>query len=373
TDMDKNTRKSSFGKWISPINFRKLDEQVSLFKQDYYTKKLTTASYIKIMLLAQLHETESLHAMSDALLSEELQQELGFSSISASQLSRKNNEMDPSILAGVFMDLVAQIKGYHHRSTQRVPLKIIDSSTLPLNLTHYKWAKFRKTKAGVKLHLRLVFMDKDTVYPDKTTMTVASEHDRNQLEVLVDEKDAMYVFDRGYIDYERFDHMTDDGYFFASRLKKNAVTREIQSFDFPADSNVISDTMVYIGTTQNRAENVFRLVEVPDTKGNILRLITNRFDLDANEISDIYRSRWTIELFFKWIKQHVEIKHFYGMSETALQNQVYIALITYCLHVLIQLETGSKKTLLRISRWLKAALWKPSYIWIRRFSSTAPT
>src|SRR5699024_8175265 len=72
-------------------------------------------------------------------------------------------------------------------------------------------------------------------------------------------------------------------------------------------------------------------------------------------------------------KQHVEIKHFYGMSETALQNQVYIALITYCLHVLIQLETGSKKPLLRISRWLKAALWKSSYIWIRRFESKVPT
>src|SRR5699024_9814771 len=242
------------------------------------------------MLLAQLHETESLHAMSDALLSEELQQELGCSSISASQLSRKNNEMDPSILAGVFMDLVAQIKGYHHRSTQRVPLKIIDSSTLPLNLTHYKWAKFRKTKAGVKLHLRLVFMDKDTVYPDKAVITTAKEHDRNQLEVLVDDKDAMYVFDRGYMDYERYDRMTDNGYFFVSRLKKNSVTREVHAFSVPSDSNILSDKMVYIGSTQKRCENIFRLLEVRDTKGNILRLITNRFDLKPEEISDVYRS-----------------------------------------------------------------------------------
>src|SRR5690625_2720131 len=281
--------------------------------------------------------------------------------------------MDPSILATLFMDLVAQIKGYHHRCTQRVPLKIIDSSTLPLNLTHYKWAKFRKTKAGVKLHLRLVFMDKDTVYPDKAVMTVASEHDRNQLEVLVDEKNAMYVFDRGYVDYERFDRMTDDGYFFASRLKKNAVTREIQSFELPESSPVMSDDMVYIGTAQNRAENVFRLIEVEDTKGNKLRFITNRFDLSADEISDIYRSRWAIELFFKWLKQHVEIKHFYGMTENALQNQIFIALITYCLHVLIRLETNSKKPLLRISRWLKATLWKPSYLWLRRFRKKAGT
>ena len=248
-----------------------------------------------------------------------------------------------------------------------MPLKIIDSSTLPLNLTNYKWATFRKTKAGIKLHLRLVFMDKDNVYPEKAVITPAKEHDRNQLEVLVDDKEAMYVFDRGYVDYERFDRMTDDGYFFVSRLKKNAVIREVYSFSLPDDGTVLSDKMVYIGTTQKRTENVFRLLEVMDTKGNLLRLITNRFDSSAEEISDIYRSRWAIELFFKWLKQHVEIKHFYGMSETAIQNQVFLALITYCLHVLIQLEMKSKKSLLRITRWLKRALWKPSYVWTRKF------
>ncbi|HLS24220.1 MAG TPA: IS4 family transposase, partial [Pseudogracilibacillus sp.] len=234
-------------------------------------------------------------------------------------------------------------------------------------------ATFRKTKTGVKLHLRLVYMGKDNVYPDKAIITPADKHDRNQLEVLVDDKDAMYVFDRGYVDYERFDRMTDDGYFFVSRLKKNAVTRVIHSFDLPDDTSVIHDEMIYIGTPQNRSENVFRLVEVDDTKGNVLRLITNRFDLSADEISDIYRSRWAIELFFKWLKQHVEIKHFYGMTENALQNQIYIAFITYCLHVLIRLEADSKKSLLRISRWLKAALWKPAYIWLRRFKRKAET
>src|SRR5690625_1146001 len=355
---------------------KKLSKQMDILKQDYYTKKLTTESFLKIMLFAQLHETESLHAISDALLDEDFQQALGFQSISASQMSRKNNDLDPSILAMLFLDLVGQIHAHHNQARKVMPLKIIDSTTLPLNLTHYKWATFRKTKAGVKLHLRLVFMGKDNVYPDKAIMTTADEHDRNQLEVLVDDKDAMYVFDRGYVDYERFDRMTDDGYFFVSRLKKNAVTRVIHSFDLPDDTSVIHDEMIYIGTPQNRSENVFRLVEVDDTKGNVLRLITNRFDLSADEISDIYRSRWAIELFFKWLKLHVEIKHFYGMTENALQNQIYIALITYCLHVIIRLEADSNKSLLRISRlsrWLKAALWKPAYIWLRRFKRKVET
>jgi len=373
TIMDKNTLKTSFGKWISPINMKKLSSQVDILKTDYYTKKLTTEAFIKIMLFAQLHETESLHAISDALLDDDFQKALGFQAISASQLSRKNNELNPTILSTIFLDLVHQIHWHHHRVKRVMPLKIIDSTTLPLNLTHYKWATFRKTKVGVKLHLRLVFMDKDNVYPDKAIMTTADEHDRNQLEVLVDDKEAMYVFDRGYVDDERFDRMMDDGYFFVSRLKKNIVTRHIHSFGLPEDSPVIRDEMVYIGTSQNRAENIFRIIEVDDTKGNTLRLVTNRFDLSAYEISNIYRSRWTIELFFKWLKQHVEIKHFYGMSENALKNQIYIALIIYCLHVLIRLETNNKKSLLRISRWLKATLWKSSHLWLRRFRKKAGT
>ncbi len=140
-----------------------------------------------------------------------------------------------------------------------MPLKVIDSSTLPLNLTQYKWAKFRKTKAGVKLHLRLVFMDKDTTYPDKVIITTAKEHDRGQLEVLVDDKEAMYVFDRSYVDYERFGRMTDDGFYFVSRLKKNAVIRELESFRIPDGSPVLSDKMVYIGhERKSRSEsNIF--------------------------------------------------------------------------------------------------------------------
>lgn len=367
--MDKNTLKSSFGKWIAPIYSKNLLKQVKLSKQDYYTKKLTTEAYIKLMLLAHLQGFESLENMSDALIDDNLQKALGFESISKSQLSRKNNEVNPAILSNLFLELVYQIQGIHFKKGKCMPLKIIDSSTLPLNLTNHKWAKFRKTKAGVKLHLRLVYMDKDNVFPEKAVITTAKEHDRNQLEVLVDDKEAMYVFDRGYVDYERFDRMTDEGYFFVSRLKKNAVIREVESFSIPEESAILSDRMIYLGSTQNRAENLFRLLEVEDTKGNILRLITNRFDLDPDEISEIYRSRWAIELFFKWLKQHVKIKHFYGMSETAIQNQIYLALIAYCLNVLIQLKMKSKKSLLRISRWLRAAIWKPAYIWIRRFDN----
>jgi putative transposase len=369
--MDKITRKTSFGQWFSPLNLQLFEEQVKTMKLDYYTKKLTTESFLKLLLFAQLEEVESLHALSDCLFDDQLQKGIDLDSISISQLSRRLNGMNPDLFQSLFLDLVAQIHAKTHDTKLIMPLKIIDSSTLPLNLTNHKWAEFRKTKAGVKLHLRLVFMEKGISYPEKAVLTTAKEHDRGQLEIMVDDKECMYVFDRGYLDYERFDRMTDDGYFFLSRLRKNAVIREVYDFKLPEDTTVLSDQMVLIGTTQNRTENYFRLLKVVDSKGNELQLLTNRFDLSAEEISEMYKSRWAIELFFKWIKQHLSIKKFYGQSEWAIHNQVFIALIVFCLHVLVQHETKSKRKTLQISRYLRATLWKPAHIWLRKIEGKA--
>ncbi|USK36196.1 IS4 family transposase [Bacillus sp. F19] len=369
--MDKITPKNSFGQWFSLINLQLFEENVKTMKLDYYTKKLTTESFLKLLLFAQLQEIESLHALTDCLFDEQLQKGIDLDSISISQLSRRLNGMNPDLFQRLFLDLVAQIHAKTHDTKLVMPLKILDSSTLPLNLTNHRWAKFRKTKAGVKLHLRLVFMEKGTLYPEKAVLTTAKEHDRGQLEVMIDDKECMYVFDRGYLDYERFDRMTDDGYFFLSRLRKNAFIREVYDFKLPDDTTVLSDQMVLIGTAQNRAENYFRLLKVMDSKGNELHLITNRFDLSAEEMSEMYKSRWAIELFFKWIKQHLRIKKFYGQSEWAIHNQVLIALIVFCLHVLVQLETKSKRKLLQISRYLRANLWKPAHIWLRKIKGEA--
>lgn len=305
----------------------------------------------------------------DCVFSEELQQATQLDSISFSQLGRRLSQIPNTVFQAIFLDLVAQIHrktNFQKRRKITTPLKIIDSSTLPLNLTNHQWAEFRTTKSGVKLHLRLVFMEKGHSYPDQAILSNAIEHDRNHLEIFIDDKECMYVFDRGYLDYERFDRMTDDGYFFSTRLRKNAVIRYLETFELPTDSSVLSDEMVVIGTTQNRSENVFRLIKVLDSKGNELQLLTNRFDLSADEIAELYKSRWAIELFFKWMKQHLNIKKFYGYSEQAVHNQVYIAMIVYCLNVLVQLNTQSKRTYLQISRYLKAALWKSAHIWIRK-------
>ncbi|WP_374964443.1 IS4 family transposase [Lysinibacillus sp. RS5] len=371
--MDKFTRKTSFEQWFSPISSTQMEKLVEIHQLNYYTKKLHIASFLKLLLFAQLNETESLRAISDTLLSDDLQKATYLESISFSQLGRRLNQVPTEFFQQIFLDLVGQIHEKTHFEQRRkttTPLKIIDSSTLPLNLNNHRWAEFRKTKSGVKLHLRLVYLEKGCSYPDKAVLTNAKEHDRGQLEILVDDKECMYVFDRGYLDYERFDRMTDDGLFFVSRLRKNAVTRVIESFKVPEQSSVLSDEMILIGNTQNRAENVFRRIEVLDPNGKELHLITNRFDLSADEVAKLYKSRWAIELFFKWMKQHLNIKKFYGQSEQAVHNQVYIAMIVYCLNVLAQLYTNSSLTYLQISRYLKATLWKPARIWLREIEGT---
>lgn len=248
--MDKFTRKTSFEQWFSPISSSKIEELVEAYQLNYYTKKLHIASFLKLFVFAQLNETESLRAVSETLFSDDLQKATDLESISFSQLGRRLNQIPSEVFQELFLDLVTRIHEktqYEQRRKTTTPLKIIDSSTLLLNLNNHKWAEFRKTKSGIKLHLHLVFLEKGCSYPDKAVLTNAKEHDRGQLEVLVDDKECMYVFDRGYLDYERFDRMTDDGYFFVSRLRKNAVTRVTEQFELPEESLVLSDEMVLMG------------------------------------------------------------------------------------------------------------------------------
>src|SRR5690625_6893061 len=131
------------------------------------------------MLLTQLQEMERLHALGDSLFDDQLQKEIDLDSISVSQLSRRLNGLNPDIFQRLFLELVAQIHEKTHDSKHTMPLKIIDSSTLPLNLTNHKWAEFRKTKDVVNIHLRLMFIEKGISYPEQAILTNAKEHDRN--------------------------------------------------------------------------------------------------------------------------------------------------------------------------------------------------
>jgi IS4 transposase len=364
--MDKDTTLSSFGKYIEPLNRLKLQEKIDQSHHDKYAKKLTTKAYIMLFLHAHLQKREGLRAIADDLLQEEFQQEVGLESISAAQLSRKHKQVNPALLAGIFQDLVAELHGRTQSTTYfKRNVKVIDSTTVSLCLQKYNWATFRQTKAGIKVHLRLVFANQDDVYPDKIALTTAKPSDRSQMDQLIDEEGATYVFDRGYLDYKRFDEFCSKNIHFVTRLREDAVYYLLET-KTSSQENILSDSVVLLGSGQKQMKHPLRVVEVLDSQGKLIRIVTNRWDLSVEEISDLYRARWSIELFFKWIKQHVRIKTFYGTSQNAVWNQVYLALIAYCLLLLVKLETKTGRSLLEISRWLLALMWKQSETWIQR-------
>ncbi|KQO04682.1 hypothetical protein ASF12_14240 [Paenibacillus sp. Leaf72] len=224
--------------------------------------------------------------IADDLLCEDLQRELGLTSISAAQLSRKHKQVDPEILRQVFEQLAKLALSRRGTSAHRYKIKIIDSTTVTLCLQKFKWAEFRKTKAGIKIHMRLCFLSEQDVIPEKATVTVAKKNDRTQLDELVHEPGVTYVFDRGYIDYAAFDRYCRDGIWFVTRLKSNTHIEPLKELVIPDDSVVSADWHVRIGSQQKKMKSVLRMVQTHDSEGNLLFLVTNRFDLSKQYVRD---------------------------------------------------------------------------------------
>ncbi|OPX86901.1 MAG: Transposase DDE domain protein [Pelotomaculum sp. PtaB.Bin013] len=178
-------------------------------------------------------------------------------------------------------------------------IHIIDASTITLCLSSYKWADYRKTKAGVKIHQCLVYdKDNDNAYPDRAILTTARKSDKSQLdELLIIDSNALYVFDRGYVDYKKWDDYCEAGIRFVTRIKDNFIINTID--DKPVDGTNMTESIVILGdpnTTMMR--NKLRLIHTVDTTGSPVVILTNDFSIRAQEVSEIYRLRWKVELFF---------------------------------------------------------------------------
>jgi transposase len=211
----------------------------------------------------------------------------------------------------------------------------------------------------VKLHLRVTFLKPGTVYPDKAVITSAKPADHTQMDVLIDESDVTYLMDRGYLDYSKYDNYSERGIRFVSRLKDNAVIEEVSELPRLEGATITRDVKVILGKGKKRMKNTLRLIETSDTRGKPVRIITNRFDLTAEEIGEMYRNRWQIEIFFRWVKQNLKFTRFYGEEENAVMNQIWICLIAYCLLLIMKLELSTDRTLTELMDSLKTLLWKP--------------
>jgi len=355
----KDTTKSTFSQLLIAVN-----QQRDFLRQqgvDKYVKKLQTHKLLKLLILAQLNQHKGLREISISLNSNELSNSLNLVSISHSQISRRLQNLPPDVIGSLYRNIVittATKLGFSKAVSGLGPLHIIDSSTISLTLSRFLWAEFRKTKAGVKLHQRIVLVE-DNVVPDMAVITPAKPADKTQMEALVTEKDVIYVFDRGYFDFKKFAHYCKESISFVTRIKSNTVVEVVKDLPVTEGSNILRDQIVVLGKGPKKMEQYLRLVEVKDTQGNTVQIVTNLFDADVVEVSEIYRRRWKIELFFKWLKQHMKIEHFYGQSSAAVQNQIYIALITYCLLRILQAVAGYTGSLLELKRMLGTCMFDP--------------
>lgn len=356
----KDTTNSTFFQLFEPFNNEIFQETLEQLEVDKYFKKLNTVQMIELISYAQLNQLKSLRDISSSFNNKGFQEAMDQESFSASQISRRLKDLPTELLDTLFKELVKELGkdlGFHKLSQPLNRLYLIDSSTISLCLTQYPWADFRKTKAGIKLHLRLVFHD-NVLLPDDVIITPAKPSDKTQMDALViEDKEALHVFDRAYVDYDKFDRYCKKGIGFVTRFKKNAVVQVMETL--PVTGSIQKHQVVYLGTPAKKMKHPLRLIEVMDTEGNPVIIMTNNFALDIEEISDIYRNRWQIELFFKWLKQNMYVKHFYGLSQQAVMNQLLIALITYCLLVSLQLKTGFTGALLDLKRILKTCLYEP--------------
>jgi hypothetical protein len=359
--QDKDTTKSTFNQLFKPILSKHFFKRIEDLNADKYVKKLKTMQLFELIALAQIEQKRGLRDISNSLNNDDLAYAVNLTSISASQISRRLRALPIEVVQDTFNSLALNVGmkiGFKKVHNELGRIILIDSSTISLCLTRYLWAEFRETKSGVKLHLRLRFTE-DFSSPDKAVITPARSSDSTQMNSLVvEEKDVLNVFDRGYVDYKRFDSYCENGTRFVTRLKANALFEIVQELPLESDSPIEKDSIVYLGTKGiNKMQHPLRLLKTNDTKGNPVVILTNDFKLSAGQIGDIYRSRWQIELFFKWIKQHLRVKHFYGLSQQAVENQLFIALITYCLLALLKLEVNYSGPLLTIKRILCACLY----------------
>src|SRR5271157_1679779 len=241
-------------------------------------------------------------------------------------------------------------------------LYALDSTTIDLCLSLFPWAKFRKHKAAVKMH---TLLDLHGNIPTFIRITDGKVHDVNLLDEIMPEPGAFYVMDRGYIDFERLYRLTMSSAFFVIRTKENVILQRRYSHLVDQGTGVRSDQTVILTTIGSATAypDALRRVSYVDAETNKhLVFLTNNFNLPALTITQIYKCRWQVELFFKWIKQHLRIKAFYGTTENAVKTQIWIAVSVYVLVAIVRKRLGLKATLYQVLQVLSITLFEKTPI-----------
>lgn len=325
---------------------------------DRYIKKLFTTECIAMFVIAQLGRMESYGDMEKKIrANKDLQQLLGFESISGAQLSRKIEDLPTDIIQALFLSVIDKIKSFTHAcsgpSKNFGQLHLIDATYLRLPPSLGQWAKVSRDRNGVKMHLELIVASPDITYTNQIIPSTGNMSDYEGSDWLVTKKGATYVMDRGYVSYSRMDKWIEKDIQFVIRIADHHDFTILGERPVSAQTKISGDWDVRMGGKTTSMERNVRLVEFYDEKGRRYRVATTRWDLDAEEIAAIYKHRWLIELHFKWLKQHVKLTKLYSTKPQAIWNQMFLALIAHALTLYIRLKTGTKKSAWEVLQLLR--------------------
>lgn len=284
---------------------------------------------------------------------------LGFGkSVTRSNLSKANENRNSKIFEEFAYHLIDLARNKLKTDDFEIKGKVyaFDSTTIDLCLNVFWWAKFRKAKGGIKMHM---LFDVTTQIPTFIHITAAKVNDVNAMDFIPYESDAYYIFDRGYVDYARLYKITLLSAYFVVRAKSNLQFKRIYSQKVDKSTGVQSDqigklTGFYV--SQEYPEKLRKVKYYDREMNRTFVFLTNNMVLTALEIAFLYKNRWQIELFFKWIKQHLKIKSFWGTSENAVRIQIYSAIITYCLVAIVGNELKIKRSTYEILQILGISL-----------------
>ena len=362
------TGKTLFARLMDFLPWTIFARIVERYGGDRYVKSLRCTEHFRVMAFAQLTYRESLRDI-EACLSAQASKlyHMGFREpIRRSTLSDANEARDWRIYADFAQVLIRQARKLYAADSFGVELAdtvyALDSTTIDLCLSVFPWAPFRATKAAVKMH---TLLDLRGAIPSFLHISDGKLHDVNVLDLLIPEAGAIYVMDRGYLDFERLHVLHQAGAFFVTRAKSNLDARRLYSAPTDRASGIICDQTIALNGYYSRQHypDHLRRIRLRDPQSiRTLVFLSNQFALPAITICALYKARWHVELFFKWVKQHLRIKRFYGTSENAVKSQIWIAVSVYVLVAIVKKRLNLEASLYTLLQILSVTLFEKMLI-----------
>jgi len=341
---------------------------VNRYDGNYRIRSLTCYEQFLCMAFAQLTYRDSLRDTVSCLRA--MQRKLHHvgiqSKVARSTLADANEKRDWRIYCDFAQVLIGHARKLYANDDFGLQLDetvyALDASTIDLCRSVFPWARFRTTKSGIKLH---TLLDLRGNIPSFISITDAKVHDVNILDELFPEPGSIYVMDRAYLDFERLHRLQRELAFFILRTKRNTKLRRLYSAPVDKSTGVMCDQTVrpVVAKSANAYPENLRRIKYYDLEtGKYLTFLTNHFELEARTVADLYKCRWQVELFFKWIKQHLRIKKFFGVSETAVKTQIWVAISVYVLVAIMKKRLKLEQSLYTILQVLSITLFERTLI-----------